>query len=193
VVRLLLQCGLYTRNFEDWDQKLPAEKIWTNLKTFVQECYTRQLNTSSITAGSQGYVQNAFAALRETLDDNNNDVQTVMMQMAALTAQSQQTVHTAAKRSASVAAAINQLAANQQTRQQQFTAFTMQCNTIYQRAKAVQPPITQFLIPNFASFPTEGRGGGRRGGSRYGGHANFMCTGGRNVRAPFADFVGRGG
>jgi hypothetical protein len=37
-VRLLLQCGLYTRNFEDWDQKLPAEKIWTNLKTFIQEC-----------------------------------------------------------------------------------------------------------------------------------------------------------
>ncbi len=39
-VHLLLQCGLYTQDFEDWDQKLPAEKIWTNLKTFVQECYT---------------------------------------------------------------------------------------------------------------------------------------------------------
>jgi hypothetical protein len=39
-VRLLLQCGLYTRNFEDWDRKAAADKIWTNLKTFVQECYT---------------------------------------------------------------------------------------------------------------------------------------------------------
>jgi hypothetical protein len=40
-VCLLLQCGLYTHNFEDWDQKLPTKKIWTNLMTFVQECYMR--------------------------------------------------------------------------------------------------------------------------------------------------------
>jgi hypothetical protein len=40
-VRLLLQCRLYTRDFEDWDCKAAADKIWTNLKTFVQECYTR--------------------------------------------------------------------------------------------------------------------------------------------------------
>jgi hypothetical protein len=33
-----------------------------------------------------------------------------------------------------VAAAINQLAANQKTMQQQFAAFTMQCNTSYQLA-----------------------------------------------------------
>ncbi len=59
-VHLFLQCGLYTSDFEDWDEKLPAEKFRTNLKTFVQECL-RQLNASSITAGSQGYVQNAFA------------------------------------------------------------------------------------------------------------------------------------
>jgi hypothetical protein len=54
-----------------------------------------------------------FAALTETLDDNDNDVQIMMMQMAALTTQSQQTAHMAAETSASVAAAINQLAANQ--------------------------------------------------------------------------------
>ena len=34
-VRLLLQCGLYTRDFEDWDRKTASDKIWTNLKTFV--------------------------------------------------------------------------------------------------------------------------------------------------------------
>ncbi len=83
-VRILLQCGLYTCNFEDWDQKLLAEKIWTNLKTFIQECYTRQLNTSSITAGSHGYVQNACVTRTKTLDDDNNNVQTVMAQMTAL-------------------------------------------------------------------------------------------------------------
>ena len=71
-----------------------------------------------------------------------------MMQMAALTTQSQIMVNTAAEMTASVVAAINQLAANQLTMQQQFAAFTMQCNTIYQWAQVVQPPITQFLIPN---------------------------------------------
>jgi hypothetical protein len=45
--------------------------------------------------------------------------------MAALTAQSQQLAHMAAETSASVAAAINQVVANQQTMQQQFAAFTM--------------------------------------------------------------------
>jgi hypothetical protein len=112
---LLLQCGQFTHDFEDWDQKLPTKKIWTNLKTFVKECYTCQLNASSITAGSQGYVQNIFATLMETSDDKDNDVQTVMTQMAALTTQSQIMAQTLAKKSASVAAAINQLAANQQS------------------------------------------------------------------------------
>ncbi len=53
-VRLLLQCGLYTHNFNDWDRKPAFKKIWTNLKTFIQEVYARHLNATSITAGSQG-------------------------------------------------------------------------------------------------------------------------------------------
>ena len=40
-VRCLLQCGLYARDFEDWDQKPSGDRIWINLKTFIQECYTR--------------------------------------------------------------------------------------------------------------------------------------------------------
>jgi hypothetical protein len=146
-----------------------------------------------IATGSQRFVQNTFTARTETLDEDDDNVQTVMTQMAALTTQSQQTAHTAAKTSASVAAAINQPMANQQTMQQQFSAFTKQHNKTYQWAQAVQPPITQFSIPNFASFPTESCGGGRRGGIGRGGHANFVRTGGRNVRTPFADFVGCGG
>ena len=47
----------YTRDFEDWDRKIAANKIWTNLKTFIQEAYTRCLNATSITTGAQGYVQ----------------------------------------------------------------------------------------------------------------------------------------
>jgi hypothetical protein len=67
----------------------------------------RQLNASGITAGSQGYVQNTFATLTDTLDDDNNNVQLVMKKMAALTTQSQKMACTVAKTSESVAAAIN--------------------------------------------------------------------------------------
>jgi hypothetical protein len=60
---------MYTRDFNDWDQKIAADKIWTNLKTFIQECYTHRLTVTSITARSQGYVQNAFVALMEELNN----------------------------------------------------------------------------------------------------------------------------
>ncbi len=188
-VRLLLQCGLYTRDFEDWDRKTASDEIWTNLKTFVQECYTRRLNATNISAGLQGYVQNAFAALGKESDDDDNDLQTVITQMAALTTQSQLTATTTAETQASVAAAINQLAANQQAMQQQFTAFTTQRNTMYQ-ARTPAPPITQFTIPNLATSPFKGRGGGQRSGGRgRGGRSNFATTGGRNVRTLFANFT----
>ena len=75
-VHLLLQTRLYNRDFKDWDRKIAADKTWTTLKTFVQECYTRRINVNSITPGMQGDVQNAFAALAEELDDVNDDVQT---------------------------------------------------------------------------------------------------------------------
>ena len=116
--------------------------------------------------------------------------------MAALTTQSQITANTTAETSASVAAAINQLHANQQAMQQQFAAFTTQHNTTYQpAAPAKQPPFTQFSIPNLATFNTAGRGaGGWHGGQGHGGCANFGSnTGGQNAQTPFANFVGRGG
>jgi len=195
-VRLLLQCGLYTRDFEDWDRKPSADRIWINLKTFVQECDTRRLNASNITSGAQGYVQNAFAVLQEESEEEDDDVQTVITQMAALTTQSQLMATTTAETSASVAAAINQLYANQQAMQQQFAAFTTQRNTTYQPASpAMQPLITQCSIPNFDTFNKAGRGaGGRRGGQGRGGRANFGTnTGGRHARTPFANFVKRCG
>ncbi len=112
--------------------------------------------------------------------------------MAALTTQSQLTATTAAETSASLAAAIRQLHANQQAMQQQFVVFTAQRNTTYQPAPTVQPPITQFSIPNLATFNTAGRGGGRRGGHGQGGRMNFVDTEGCNAQTPFANYVGRG-
>ena len=123
-VHLLLQTRLYNRDFKDWDRKIAADKTWTTLKTFVQECYTRRINVNSITTGMQGYVQNAFAALAEELDDDNDDVQTVIMQMAAL-------MTPTAEMNVSVTAAINKLTANQQAMQQQFATFASSRNTTY--------------------------------------------------------------
>ena len=148
-VRLLLQTGLYTRDFKDWDHKTAADKIWMTLKTFVQESYTHCLNATSITTGAQGYVQNTFAALAEESDNDKDDVQMVITQMAALTTQSQLTASTAAETNASVTMAINQLAANQQAMQQQFAAFATTRNTTYQPATPTPPPVQQFNIPNF--------------------------------------------
>jgi hypothetical protein len=151
-VRLLLQTGLYTRNFKDWDCTIATDKIWTNLKIFLQECNTCCLNKTSITTGVQGYVQNTFAALAEELEDEDSDVQTVIPQMATLTTQSQLMASTAAETNASVTAAINQLAANQQAMQQQFASFASTCNTMYQPATPAPPPVRghdigRILIP----------------------------------------------
>ena len=112
--------------------------------------------------------------------------------MAVLTTQSQLTATTTAETSASVAAAINQLNANQQAMQQQFAAFTTQRNMTYQPAPTMQPPIAQFSIPNIATFNTAGRGGGKRGEHGRGGLANFVNTGGCNAQTPFTHFVGCG-
>ena len=76
-------------------------------------------------------MQNAFAALAEESEDEDDDVQTVITQMAALTTQSQLTASTAAETNASVTAAINQLTANQQAMQQQFEGFATTHNTMY--------------------------------------------------------------
>ncbi len=76
-------------------------------------------------------MQNAYAALAEELEEEDDDVHTVITQMAALTTQSQLTASTAAETNASVTAAINRLTANQQATQQQFAAFTATRNTRY--------------------------------------------------------------
>ena len=190
-VCLLLQTGLYTRDFEDWDCKIAVNKIWMNLKTFVKECYICCLNATRITTGAQGYVQNAFAALAEKLDDDDDDVQMVSTQNAALTTQSQLMASTVVETNASVTAAINQLVANQQAMQQQFAAFSSTRNITYQPAMPAPAPIQQFAIPNFGTFQPDGIGvGGRWGGCGHGEHANAGC---QNMHTPFANFVGCGG
>ena len=85
-IRLLLGCGLYQRDFKEWDDKSVADKVWTNLKPFIQEAYQQQLNATGNTAGKHRYMQNVLSILRESDEDKDEDVAPVIMQMATLTA-----------------------------------------------------------------------------------------------------------
>ncbi len=76
-----------------------------------------------------------FDLLQES-DNEDDDVNTVITQMAALTTKSQLTATMVAELNALVKAAINQLAGNQQATQQQFAVFGTQRNTTYQQVLA---------------------------------------------------------
>jgi hypothetical protein len=135
--------------------------VWTELKTFIQEAYTRCLNATNITAGQQDYIQSAFAVLaKESTEDKDDDNQTVITQMTALTTQSEVTAASTAANTLTVTSAINQLATNQQTILQQIAAFA---NAARAPLVAVQFP-TQFNIPPINNFQAGGNRGGRRGG-----------------------------
>jgi hypothetical protein len=178
-IRLLLGCGLYQRDFEEWDRKIAADKIWINLKPFIQEAFQRRLNATSNTSGQHGYVQNAFAVLEESDDDEDADVATVITQMAALTTQSQLTAASTAATTSSVTAAINQLNSNQQTMMQQMATYA-NANTARNLPAAHNPPLTHFNIPTIGTFQPGGNAqGGRRPGRGRGGRAQGISPGGR--------------
>ncbi len=150
VIRLLLGCGLYQRDFKEGDCKLPADKIWMTLKPFIQEAYQCRLNAMSNTAGQHWYVQNAYAALVEDSKEDDLDVQTVITQMAALMTQNQLMAATIAAMLSTVATAIQQLSINQQAMMHQMaTLATTTCNppALPAHAPFNVPPITQFFIP----------------------------------------------
>jgi hypothetical protein len=147
-------------HFDDWDRKPKADQVWTEPKTFIQEAYTRCLNATNITSIQQGHVQNAYAALAEESTNNeDNNVQTVITQMAALTTQSKMTAASTAATTSAVTSAINQLAANQQVMLQQIAAFA---NAARAPPAAVQFP-THFNIPPISNLQGGSNRGGRRG------------------------------
>jgi hypothetical protein len=188
-IRLLLQCGLYTRDFEEWDRKPKADEVWTTLKRFIQEAYTCCLNAKNITAGQHGYIQNAYAAhAKESTDGEDDDMQTVITQMADLNTQSQMMTATNAATTSLVTTAINQLAASQQAMLQQIAAFA---NVARAPPAAVQFP-TQFTIPAVVNFQGGGYHGGRRGGRGRGDRGGRQVqSGGHNTPTPFANHVAR--
>ncbi len=39
VIALLMRCGMYTPDMEDWDRKPNADKTWIHLRLFIQKAY----------------------------------------------------------------------------------------------------------------------------------------------------------
>jgi hypothetical protein len=147
-----------------------------------QEAYQHHLNAMGNTIGQHGYMQNAFAILKESKNDDN--VAMVMTQMANLTMQSQLVTASLVAMSSSVTLAINQLAANQQAMMQQMMAYA---NTSWNPPSATTVPITQFTIPFAMGGTTHG---GRWGERRQGRRAAGSGLGGQhNPHTPFADYV----
>jgi hypothetical protein len=79
--------------------------MWIALRALIQESFQRQLNATAPTAGHQGYAlalphqQNPFGALANSADTDDNSVETVATQVAALMYQSLLPALTAANNS----------------------------------------------------------------------------------------------
>ena len=160
-IRLLLGCGLYQCDFEEWDRKLAADKIWINLKPFIQEAYQRRLNATGNTSGQHRYVQNAFAVLKDSDDDKDDNMAMLITQMPGLTTQSQLTAASTATTSSSIAAAIQQLNTNQQAMMQQMMTYA-NANTTRNPPVVHNPPLTHFKIPTIGTFQSGKKRTGRQ-------------------------------
>jgi hypothetical protein len=83
----------------------PQAQMWIALHALIQESFQHQLNATVPTAGHHRYAptlphqQNAFGALANDADTNNDSVKTVVTQVVALTYQSQLTILMAANNS----------------------------------------------------------------------------------------------
>ena len=198
-VHLLLRCGMYMHDFEEWDRRAAATKTYLKLKPFIQAAFQRRLNATGNTTGQHGYVQNAFNALAEQSDDDiDDDVATIVTQLAAMTTESQITAATAAASTNNVNAAITQLAANQQAMMTQMMAYgaAINANPTRARINAAIPQtlgIHNFNIPAMSTFQPFDTRGGRPGGGRGRGTRAPHQGGRRNQRTPFADYTARNG
>ena len=197
-VRLLLGCGMYMRDFEEWDRRATATKTYLELKPFIQAAFQRRLNATANTTGQHGYVQNAFNALAKKTDDKiDDDVATIVTQLAAMTNQSQITAASSAAATNNVNAAITQLAANQQAMMTQMMAYgAANANPSRARVVAAIPQtlgVHNFNIPAMSTFQPFTQHGGRQGGGRGRGTRAPNQGGRRNPRTPFADYTARTG
>ena len=189
-VRHLLTTGLYTRAFEEWDLLAAADQTWIELRRIIQEAFERRLNATAPTAGHQGYapalpymLNNAFGALGPSIEtDDDDSVDTVATQLAAVTLQSQLTATTAANSSQRNDQAVQLLAqqqhllhANQHQILEQLAALSFNASDAGQgrrpgggrgRGPAPPPYVQAPAMPTQGFAPTYQTGYGGRGRGR---------------------------
>ena len=190
-VRLLIGSNLLPhKEFDTWEA-LPI-KSWATFKTFIQEAYGCRLTSLSLrsTVGQNGYANHNMYNVFGGLDDDgpdNDPVTTItpMTNVAATAATMNSTLGTASTAmpsvNAEIAAAINQLSANQSAIMLHMAALSFTpapVNPTTRRTTAAVPPIQQLTVSIQQQFPGGCHGSGGRGPGR----------GGRG-RTPFADYM----
>ena len=158
-VRLLIGLNLLPhKEFDTW-KALPI-KSWATLKTFIQEAYSRRLTPLSLrsTSGQNGYANHNMYNVFDVLDDynpNNDMVTTIapVTSVAATAATMNSTLGMAPSAmpsvNAEIAAAINQLSANQSAIMSHMAALSSTpapANPTTRCTTAVVPPIQQLAV-----------------------------------------------
>jgi hypothetical protein len=209
-VRILLQANIFPlKEFDAWEAVTP--KTYLALKTFIHGAYDHRLMVMALcsTSGQNRYAnQTIYKVIEAGLDDDTDDntVTTVMQTTALTTTAGNATPSGITAISAEVAAAINQLSANQLAIMSQMVAINAQMATLsvvphqVQRTRAFAlreqfhvPPIQQVAVPMQQPFLAiraylSGRGGQQAGrGCGRGGRRD-----GRS-HTPFADAMRRAG
>ncbi len=205
-VRILLQANIFPlKEFNAWDAVTP--KTYLALKTFIHAAFGRHLTGLSLcsTSGQNGYAnQTIYNIMEEGIDDDtNNDTVTTITQTAALTTATGGTTPSRGTAvSAKVAAAINQLSANQTAIMSQMAAATAQMAALSvvpppaQNTRAYAPrkqfyvlPVQQVAVPMQQPFSAAGAYPAGRGGQRGGCGCNQGGRRGGHSRTPFADAI----
>ncbi len=222
-VRILLQANIFPlKEFDAWEAVTP--KTYPALKSFIHRAYGRRLTAMALrsTSGQNGYAnQTIYNVMEAGLDDDTDDnTVTTVTQTAALTTNAgNATPPGITAICAEVAAAINQLSANQLAIMSQMAATNAQMAALsaippqaqHMRAFALREqfhvlPIQQAAVlmqqPFLAvgAYPS-GRGGqwagrGRGSGGRRGGHSHTPFANAMHVAGtaqPIAAMVPYGG
>jgi hypothetical protein len=215
-VQILIQSNIFPlKEFDTWEAT--AQKTYPSLKTFMHEAYGRRLTAMALhsTSGQNGYSNQMMYHVFDEEHGNESDKDTVMTitQTAAIMAAPGSTSTSQGTAiSAKVAAAINQLSANQTTMMAQMAAMTMAPLMVPQTRATVPretfhvPPIPQVAVPMHQPFAAQvgfstgcsghrvgrGQGRGRRGGQNRTPFADAMRGTGA-VAPPMTNMVPYGG
>jgi hypothetical protein len=170
-VRILLQANIFPlKEFGAWDAV--TLKSYPTLKTFIHAAYGRRLTALVLrsTSGQNGFAnQTMYNVLEDRNDDDTNDNTVTTITQTDVGATGGVTPSGGTAISAKVAAAINQLSANQKAIMSQMAAVTAQtaalsivpppaqntrayapCNQFY------VPPIQQVAVPMQQPFSATG-------------------------------------